>query len=550
VLSFIGLLTLWLLFGSAELSGSDQELTVANPLYVSSLGDGFALDPLLAVLYPLLFTLAVLSLVLRFRRADGEQRQQVKWVVFGVVAALIGTIASTALQRAAVISALIGGLSLLAVPVTIGVSVLRYRLYDLDVIVKKALVAATIVLVVVAGYVGLVSLAGVLTTEVGSGVVFVIALGFGIAFRPVTRLARRVADRLVYGRRATPYEVLSEFSGRVGEAYATDDVLGRMAATLGKGVGAERARVWLRVGDELRVASAWPDDGLAVAPLPVLGEALLETGGEDVVEVRDRGELIGALSVVVPANDPMNPGRVKLVRDLAAQAGLALRNVRLVEELRASRRRLVTAQDEERRRLERNIHDGAQQQLVALNVQLGLLAKLTEREPAKASQMAAQLQVRATEALEELRGLARGIYPPLLADRGLGAALEAQARRATVPVKVDVAFDRRYPSEIEAAVYFSCLEGLQNVAKYAEATSVELRAGAEDGWLVFEVVDDGRGFDPSANGFGTGLQGIADRLGAIGGGIEVVSAPGRGTTIRGRVPTSASLRDQVPIGEG
>jgi signal transduction histidine kinase len=177
-------------------------------------------------------------------------------------------------------------------------------------------------------------------------------------------------------------------------------------------------------------------------------------------------------------------------------------------------------------------------------VKIRLAEQLTQRDPELARDTLVQIQADATQALEDLRELARGIYPPLLADEGLGPALTAQARRAAIPVDADVVLDRRYPVEIEAAVYFSCLEALQNVSKYAEATRAHLRIRAErDGALSFEVVDDGRGFDPSSNGNGTGLQGIADRLGAIDGTLEVSSAPGRGTAIRGRIP----VVEDVPV---
>ncbi|HET9671889.1 MAG TPA: histidine kinase, partial [Actinomycetota bacterium] len=188
----------------------------------------------------------------------------------------------------------------------------------------------------------------------------------------------------------------------------------------------------------------------------------------------------------------------KLVADLAAQAGLVLRNAALtedlletIEELRRSRQRLVAAQDEERRRLERNLHDGAQQRIVALTVQLGLLERLVDRDPEQAKAIASRLQGDATEALEELRDLARGIYPPLLADRGLVAALESQVRRSTVPVVVEADGIGRYAREAEAAVYFSCLEALQNVAKYASASRATVRLLDGDGRLRFEVSDDG-----------------------------------------------------------
>jgi signal transduction histidine kinase len=256
-------------------------------------------------------------------------------------------------------------------------------------------------------------------------------------------------------------------------------------------------------------------------------------------EVRDRGELLGALTVTMPANDPMDPGKERLVADLAAQAGLVLRNVRLIEELRASRQRLVAAQDEERRRIERDLHDGAQQQLVALAVQLKLARTVAERDPAGAVELVNGLQATAGAALEDLRDLARGIYPPLLADRGLPAALEAQARRAAVPVTVRAEGIERYGQDVEAAIYFCSLEALNNVAKYAGASRADVVLERSNGRLTFRISDDGAGFDPSSTGYGTGLRGMADRLDAIGGDLEVESAPGRGTVVIGRVPVGA-----------
>ncbi|MGZ4133101.1 MAG: sensor histidine kinase, partial [Actinomycetota bacterium] len=244
-------------------------------------------------------------------------------------------------------------------------------------------------------------------------------------------------------------------------------------------------------------------------------------------------------------NDPIDPARERLVADLAAQAGLVLSNVQLTEELRArlndlkaAQKRLVAAQDQERRRLERNIHDGAQQQLVALSVKARLARALTERDPARATEMLSQIESETQTALEDLRDLARGIYPPLLADKGLAAALEAQARKAPLPVSVHADGLGRYAQEVEAAAYFSCLEAMQNVAKYAQASRVDVSLADGVGNLRFEVTDDGRGFDPSATGYGTGLQGIADRLGALDGTLTVRSAPGSGTTIACAIPVA------------
>ncbi len=225
--------------------------------------------------------------------------------------------------------------------------------------------------------------------------------------------------------------------------------------------------------------------------------------------------------------------------DVASQAGLVLRNVGLIEELKASRRRLVSAQDEERRRLERNLHDGAQQQLVALQVKQRLAEQLVDRDPIKVKELLAQLNAETASAIDDLRDLARGIYPPLLADQGLAAALESQARKAALEVLVEPDGVGRYHPDIEAAVYFCALEALNNVAKYAQASSARVMLRASDGTLRFEVTDDGVGFDTAFTGYGTGVQGMADRLAALGGDVEVRSTPGTGTTVRGWIPVEA-----------
>jgi signal transduction histidine kinase len=242
----------------------------------------------------------------------------------------------------------------------------------------------------------------------------------------------------------------------------------------------------------------------------------------------------------MPAADPMTPTKERLVADLAAQAGLVLRNVRLIEELRASRQRLVAAQDEERRKLERNLHDGAQQQLVALQVQLRLAEQVLERDPEKGREIVHQVQGNAGTALEDLRELARGIYPPLLADQGLGAALEAQARKAVLEVRVQTEGIGRYPRDVESAVYFCSLEALNNIAKYAHASRASVKVAQSNGHLVFEIVDDAGGSTRAPRRTGTGLQGMADRLDAIGGTLEVRSTPGAGTSVIGRAPVEAA----------
>jgi signal transduction histidine kinase len=264
-----------------------------------------------------------------------------------------------------------------------------------------------------------------------------------------------------------------------------------------------------------------------------------------VAPVSHQGELLGALAIIKKRGERMNAVEDKLVTDLAGQAGLVLRNAGLnrellarLEDLRASRQRLVTAQDEERRRIERNLHDGAQQHLVALKVNLGLAEAAAEPE-SKVRTMLSQLKVDADEALDTMRELARGIYPPLLASEGLPTALRAQVRRVPVPVELQLAEIGRQPKEIEGAVFFCVLEALQNVTKYAQAKHVQLRLRKDDGELVFSVQDDGRGFDPTGASSTSGIQNMRDRLEALGGSLAVHSEPGRGTNIEGRVAIAA-----------
>jgi signal transduction histidine kinase len=540
--------------GSIVAPGSlDVGVRMENPFGVEALARAAELAQTIGFL-GLLPALAasILALILRYRRSRGEERQQIRWLVYVValvaVAIMVGLVQSLlwniqALDDAlfTMMVALIG----IGVPVAIGVAILRYRLYDLDLVIRKTVLYATVALVLVAIFLVFAVGVGQALIEAEPGAI-VASIAMGLLVWPAVRVARRIADRVVYGRRATPYEVLTDFSHRLGGSYASEDVLPRMAAILGEAVGASRAVVWLRIGREWRPVGVAPADTEPPEPVGSIGDRMPELPADAAVEVWDQGELLGALTVSMPANDPMGASKERLVRDLASQAGLVLRNVRLIEELRASRQRLVAAQDEERRRLERNIHDGAQQQLVALTVKLRLLEQIAGRDPAKVAEMASQLQAATTETLEDLRDLARGIYPPLLADQGLSAALEAQARKSTLPVSVEAADLGRFPQDVEAAIYFSCLEALQNVAKYAEASRVTISLARSNGQLSFAVTDDGVGFDPDATTYGTGLQGIADRIDALGGTLEIVSSVGGGTIVNGAVPvgvTGSSVED-------
>jgi signal transduction histidine kinase len=544
-LVFVGL-GVWL-FGYTLSPGPLNNFVDSGILYMSPIGVsglGGVAGPLAGIggVAVVLAALATVPAVRgRYKRSTGEERQQLRWLV--AVATLAGTI--LALIVAAIVLLPDGGdevgvtadlftillvgfvlIVSLGVPAAYLIAIYRHGLWDLDVVIRKARVALGITfLIVIPVLLFLALLSQVLIWDwAPKPLTLVGGVVLGTLLIPLFRLARRTAARITYGKRATPYEVLSHFSDRVGETYSADDVLARMAQVLASGTGATQARVLLKIGGELQEAAAHGEPG----------------GREHLTPVRFQGDELGALAVTMAASDPMDASKERLVRDLAAQAGPVLHNVRLIEELRASRKRLVSAQDEERRKLERNIHDGLQQQLVALAVRLKLADATIDTDPAKTHESLRALQADAGTALEELRDLARGIYPPLLADKGLAAALEAQARKAAVPTGVSTDDTGRYPQEIEAAVYFCTLEALNNVAKYAQASRAEISLAQRDGRLTFTVADDGIGFDADAKAYGTGMQGMRDRLDAIGGTLAVKSEPGHGTTITGTVPVRSA----------
>jgi signal transduction histidine kinase len=501
--------------------------------------------------------LAGAALVVRFRSRRGDERQQVKWLAFVGVAFLVEFVSTLAISGAfgdeTQASNLVGNVGFgimfltlaVGIPAACAIAILKYHLYDLDVVINKTLVYAGLAAFITAVYVAIVVGIGAgIGNKRNLGLSILATAVVAVAFQPVRDRVQHLANRLVYGKRATPYEVLSEFSERMSGSFATEDLLPRMARILGEGTGASRANVWLKIGTELKPEAAWPPDGGATAqPVAIAnGELPPIEGADRVLAVRHDGELLGALSITKTRGETLRPAEEKLAEDLASQAGLVLRNVRLTEELleklkeiQASRQRIVAAQDQERRRLERNLHDGAQQQLVALQVKLSLAERLAE-EDCRVKDQLASLKAEAGEALENLRDLARGIYPPLLADQGLMAALQPQARKATFPITIEADGIGRYPQDAEAAVYFCCLEALQNVAKYAKATRATVTLSEEGGSLAFTVTDDGEGFDTNTISYGTGLQGMADRLSAQGGSLEVRSEPGEGTTVGGSIP--------------
>jgi signal transduction histidine kinase len=494
---------------------------------------------------------SAVSIVVRYRRSRGDERQQLKWFVTAVGLAVglffltwPAGLVSTTLVHAFEVLSLLGWTML---PLAAGIAILRYRLYDIDLVINKALVFGVLAAFLTAVYVAIVVGFGTLVGRAGGSNVALSILAtavVAVAFQPVRERARRLANRLVYGHRATPYDVLAQFSEQAAATVPSEELLLQLARTVGEGTGAARSEVWVRSGDDLRLAASWPDRSpgrrrmaLEDGQLPTFAAA------DRAVAVRHRDELLGALTITNARGHTPRPAEEKLLSDLAAQAGLVLRNVGLtaellarLDDLQASRQRLVSAQDEERRRLERDLHDGAQQHLVGLKVKLHLASRQAGETPLKDA--LASLQADADEAIEALRALAHGIYPPLLAELGLAAAIEAHARKAPIDVAVESDGIVRYSEATEAALYFCCLEALQNVTKYAGASRAVVRLAQSDGRLNLAVSDDGAGFDPAAAVSGAGLQNMSDRVEALGGVLSIVSAQGQGTTVIASLPLS------------
>jgi signal transduction histidine kinase len=496
---------------------------------------------------------SVVAVVVRFARSVGEERLQLKWFAAAAVL-VVATFIASSLKSSAVVN-VVQNVAFLCLWAAIGIAVLKYRLYDIDVVISKAVLYGSLAVFITAVYAGLVAGVGTLAGGRDSPLLAALAAAVvAVAFLPARQRAGRLANRVVYGRRATPYQVLSQFAQRIGGTYASEDVLPQMAQIVAAGTGAQRVVVWLKVGDELRPGAS-SDGGPAAGPSPgnaLPAEALpvdaLSAGGQAMpplpdadlsVPVMHQDMLLGAIAIKMPKAEPLRPAGAQLVADVASQAGLVLANAALIEDLRASRQRLVTAQDEARRRLERNLHDGAQQDLVALAIKVRL--GTTAQDLAQAKDIFGELQADAAGALENLRDLARGIYPPLLADLGLAAALGAQASRSPLPVTVEADGIGRFGQDTEAAVYFCCLEALQNTTKYAHATQARICLQAQNRTLRFTVSDDGAGYDARHTPMGSGLRNMADRLAALGGRLDVRSAPGQGATITGHLPIPPSV---------
>jgi len=545
--------------GTAFAPGLFEDYPVANPLgadgapgvvveAIGLLGFGLMLVATLA---------AAASLVVRFRRSRGEERQQVKWVAAAAVLFLVIFLTPTdnfAGENVGFATLLVG---LLVVACAVATSVLRYRLYDIDIVINKSLVFVALAAFITAVYAAIVVGLGRLLPigENNLGLAVAATALVAVAFEPVRGRVQHWANRLVYGRRATPYEALAAMTARIGESADPDEVLTEAARLLAEGTGAGQAVVW--VVREGYLVPCGMSDELAIQPesVPLRGADVTDLPGSDLVrEVRHEGQLVGALSLRKRPGEGVSSADRRLVEELAGQAALLLANTRLrsrlterLNDLRSSRQRMIAAQDAARHALERDLHDGAQQELVALKIKLGLAGTIAAREGA--SELVGELTQTAAiadEAVETLRDVARGIYPPLLESEGLAAALSAQARRPELSVTVLDRAGRRYPRETEATAYFCSLEALNNAVRHAHAKHAHLELDGTDSALTVTVTDDGDGFDAESTAYGSGLTHMTDRADSAGGSLHIASQPGHGTTITILLPVSTDATVVAP----
>ena len=549
-------------FSAGGWGGDADQQVLGPPFGASLLGLSGTLSPLFFGSMPIMVVTSVVAAVLRFRRSDAVLRQQMKWLALAAIALLMvmvgllvtqGAVASPPGTPAVVLS-----LGVALTPVSAGIAILRHRLYDVDLVLNRTIVFGALAAFITALYAAMVVGIGSLIGDASNLVLTIGATALvAVVFEPVRARVQHWANRVVYGHRATPYEVLTAIVDELGTTSSSDDQLEGLATLLADGTGASHATIWVEVDGALRAAACEPPHEPAAHGVVALGAG----GGVDLPDATHaelvwlHGELLGALSFERGRDDPVAPQERSLLTEMAGQASLLLGNARLrerlrarVAELRSSRQRLVAAQDEARRRLERDLHDGAQQQLVALKVKLGLARTIAGKEEAGAqvAGLLEELASTADAAVDSLRSLARGIYPPLLEAEGLERALVTQAQRAPIPVGIQAEGLRRYERQVEATVYFCVLEAARNAIAHADPTRLEILLDDRDGRLRFQVVDDGRGFDPAAVVRGLGLTTMGDRVDALGGSLDIEVAVGGGTRVVGSIPVAAHADTERP----
>ncbi len=522
---------------------------MVNPLAVSGLE---RLGGVPATLFSIMATgfvpMGVALLSVRYRRLGAEQRAQVRWLLWVSIVGLMAGVALALLSARGsglvdVVFVIVGYGFLALVPVAILIAILRYRLLDVDVLIRKSLVYGTLWLVIVVVY---VLAAAALGVAVGGQVPVTLAILLTVVatlvFQPARRRLERLANRWVFGERISRYELLAGFGAELERTLSLDELLPRLAETVQRGLDASWARISLARGageSPTVVPSATAGVESPDHPGPTLSSCLL---------VADSDTPVGVIECGPRLEGKYSDQDRSLLDTLARQAALAVRNAGLASELSArldeirvqaaelaaSRARIVHAQESERRRIERDIHDGVQQELVALLASLRLARNQLGRDPGAAGETLAGLQEEVKVTLDDLRNLAQGIHPAVLTDKGLLPALEARARAA--PIAVAVTMDPassglRFDDDVEGAAYFFACEALANALKHSRADSIKLSLEHHRSWLVVEVRDDGIGFE-SRDTPRRGLAHLEDRIAALGGRFVVDSEPGRGTTVR------------------
>jgi signal transduction histidine kinase len=568
--------------------GSRARQGAAGLGYLAALGAGATLalagHPFPAVAAAVIWPLALLATLpaarLRYARLGGHDRERMQWLAIGTVLAADAALVCGVLHLLVDWPGQVAAVSLaftLAVPAGL-IAGTSTRLGPLaGRLLVHVLSLAGFSLVVAAIYVVIVLGLGQRPGDHGDreilGLSMLAAAVTAVGYLPARDRLMASATRFVYGAREAPDEALRTFGSRMTRAVAMDELLLQLAESLRKTMLLTSAEAYSGSGEVLERTVSVPDAGRrsiivgdrerpVVTRAGVSGSAWASIWLPALLDGRPRaqlrvapishaGELLGLLVVERPEDaDAFTEEDDRVLTELARQAGLAFYNVRLdaalqttldelrrqADELRESRARIVASGDAERRRVERDLHDGAQQHLVALAVNLRLARDIITDDPEAGVEMMAQMAEDVQTTIRELRELAHGIYPPLLADNGLGEALRAAASRSTLPVTVTTDGIGRYSQGVETAIYFCCLEALQNAGKHAAGATVAVRLWEEAGGLLFSVSDDGPGFDAARVRGGHGFVNMSDRLGAIGGTVRWESRPGHGSTISGSVP--------------
>jgi signal transduction histidine kinase len=495
--------------GPLDLDGVSSE----NPFGID--GAAWVVDIGLGLLIAAGLT-AALSLVIRFRRSRGEERQQLKWfasaAVLMVLTISVVGVAEVLGHRLLAVEVLAWILLFFALPASIGVAVLRYHLWDIDLVIRRSLVYGTLWLAIAGVYLGAALTFGLAASE---RMPVWLAVGLTVfatlVFQPARRWLEALADRWVFGRRLQPLKAVHTF----GELLGTAEQAGDIARQLTQAATAAARLTWVRVeapGSGVAEVGRRRDEPVVQLPL-VYGE-----------------ERLGELLCQPLPGSKLSDDESSTLAALAAQAAVAISRAQLAS-------RIVRAQETERRRIERNIHDGAQQELVALVARLGLARR--QNGSLDHGRLLAELQDEVRTILGNLRELAQGVHPSVLADGGLAAALEDRCSRLPIPVSLQIAPDlrgQRFDTDIEAAAYFVVAEGLTNLLRHSGALAASVSLEQQGGSITAIVADDGSGFVPENASRGGGLQGLADRLQAIGGSLSIESSPGAGTTLRASLP--------------